>query len=585
MLVDAVFHPPVRDIPDAGPKAPPAAAAAKAPTSLPLLRAEIAKTVNAWERARGGTATPARAAACTPAPRTRAELDTSAERVQKAGNPQAKVQVLARELQCQDAPSRASLMALLAKREHLDSVVPSDWLNPANIAAATTSGKITRADQGLIVESFAAAYNRGAADPKADPATIINHNAANNFLDADTPFGEYYNNVNTVNAVLNSGARGEMDRFVSNWSQREIGLIAIHDDNSWSPQQLDRAMHVLAGAGNSGTTIEVFDRIGPQARQHIYGLMRHVHQPADDEPRQVNGWASSDDSVAILLQALGSQPGKGEPVYRPGVPFALRTEANVTTADTLALEFVRFGGQHQDLFLEGQDAHGARAEGLADTMLAHEQHLFGELSNPRFGQFTQGSSSYSPEALRDVLALGTALRATTLSAGVPAWKQQAVQTSALNYARTQITSAPGPDAAPSPTGRTGMMLMAMQDAVKQGYKSLEDQRAGQERVVGFFTDILVDRVAKGAGKLTPEGALAEVVGGQVIDLATDKGKAFLRQKITDFLFGGFDSGKLDGVQQRMNTVVGAFVQSLPDGVEIDIGNFMNAMSQAINKAR
>jgi hypothetical protein len=530
---------------------------------------------------------PAAVPAPTAAPPSQAELEKAADRVVKAGDDQARVQALARELEdLDDEASRATLMAMVAERANLSTGMPSEWFNPQTIGEAAASGAITREQEGLIAKSFAAAYNRGLCDPNADPPTVIDHVAATTFLDADTPFGAYYDNVNRINDFLNSGRGAEMDAFVANYAQRELTLLAIHGENSWSPQRLERVMHLLDGAGDPKMVVEVFDRIGPEARQKIYELMRHTYQPDSGDAPLVRGWSrDSDDPMAILLRAVASQPGQGQSLYLPGVPFAVGKESSVTTADKLALELVRFAGQHEDEFFNGQDVYGARASAMADLFLSHSKFLLDSLSDPRFGQFTPGSSQYTPQALRDVMALGTLLRMTMLSDEVPEWKRELVQGTVLGYARGLIAGGPGPDAAPSPTGRVGMLMLAMHDAVKQGYASLEDQRAAQERVVGFFTDILVDQLAKGGGKLTPQGVLAEIVGGAVIDTATDKGKAFLKDKITDFLFGGFDTQELDELQGRINLLVGGFVQSLPDGQEIDIGNFLNAMSGAIDDVR
>ena len=163
------------------------------------------------------------------------------------------------------------------------------------------------------------------------------------------------------------------------------------------------------------------------------------------------------------------------------------------------------------------------------------------LTDPRFGRFTPGSSNYTPEMLADLQTLGTLTRLTMLSDELPAWKADAVRDELVAYANAQIAAAPGPDGAPSPTGRVAMLLTAMQDGVKQGYKGLEDDRAAQERVVGFFTDVLVGQAAKGAGTLVPGGQLAQVVGGQLIDVASAEGKTLLREGVTDLLFGAYDT--------------------------------------------
>ena len=39
------------------------------------------------------------------------------------------------------------------------------------------------------------------------------------------------------------------------------------------------------------------------------------------------------------------------------------------------------------------------------------------------------------------------------------------------------------------------------------------------------------------------------------------------------------------MQAAVNDLVGQFVQGLPDGQEIDIGNFMNGVGEALDDAR
>jgi hypothetical protein len=534
------------------------------------------------------TTTPARVPVETPPPPppTRAELEATADGIRDAGNDDAKIQALTTELEQLDESSRATLMAILAKKEGLDHGLPSSWFNANAIHAAAASGAVSAEQEATVADAFTASYNRGANVCLVDPSTAMDHVSAATFINTDYPSGDYYANVNAVNAFLQSGNGTQTREFVENWAQTELERLATNGDNSWSPQQAERVIHLLAGAGSAQSMVKVLDGLGPEARAKIYDLLSHAYQPQDGDEPLLNGWANSDDALAIVIEAVASQSGLGQTTHVSGVPYPVGREASVTAADQLERELVRYAGQHEGEFFDGQDAYDARANAMADLFLNHRQFLLDQLSDPRFGQFTEGSSDYSPEALSDVLALGTLLRMTTLGDDVPAWKQEMVQNAVLDFTRAQVAAAPGPDAAPSPTGRVGMVLMAMQDAVKQGYASLEDQRAAQERFVGFFTDILVDQLGEAAsGKLTPQGKLVDIVGGEAIDLASAEGKEFLREKITDFLFGGFETGDLDEVQSRINTVVGGFVQSLPDGMESDVGNFMLAMAGAINEAR
>jgi hypothetical protein len=531
------------------------------------------------------TTPPAEPVAPPPEPPTRAELEATADRIRDADNDDAKIQTLATELDKLDESSRATLMAVLTEKEGLDNGLSSGWFNANAIHTAAGSGAINAEQESTIADAFTASYNRGANVCLLDPSTAMDQVSAAAFISADYPSGEYYANVNAVNQFLLSGDDAQSREFVENWSQAELERLAANGDSSWSPGQAERVVHLLAGAGSAQSMVKVLDGLGPEARAEVFDLLSHAYQPQDGYPQEIKGWAHSDDALAIVIEGVASQSGQGQSLYVPGVPYAVGREASVTAADRIALELVRYAGQHEDEFFNGQDAYDARATAMADLLVNHQQFLLDQLSDPRFGQFTEGSSTYSPEALSDVLALGTVLRMTTMGDDVPAWKQQQVQSAVLDYTRAQVAAAPGPDAAPSPTGRVGMVLMASQDAVKQGYASLEDQRAAQQRFVGFFSDILVDQLAKAGGTLTPQGKLVEIVGGEAIDMASEAGKEFLREKVTDFLFGAFDTGDLDDVQARVNTVVGGFVQSLPDGQESTIGTFMLAMSGAINDAR
>jgi hypothetical protein len=75
------------------------------------------------------------------------------------------------------------------------------------------------------------------------------------------------------------------------------------------------------------------------------------------------------------------------------------------------------------------------------------------------------------------------------------------------------------------------------------------------------------------------------VVGEGVDYATEQGKEFARQKVTDFLFGEFDTSDQDQVQSDINQLVGAYVQARPGDQEIDIGNFMIAMGEAVDDKR
>lgn len=527
-------------------------------------------------------AAPPAAAAPSPTP-SRAELEAAADRVQHAGDGDAKAQALAAELAPLDRESRATLMALVARDAHLGTGLGSEWLSARHLNELVDSGVLSRADQGLIAEAFATAYNRASDTCLLDPSTGIDHAQAHDFLQTDTPFGEYFDNVNRVSSFLNSGSGPAMDRFVGHYAQRELEM-ATEIDHSYSNLRAETALHLLNGAGSAALTTQVLDRLGADRRAQVYELLSHAPPSDPRDGRLLRGWASSDDALAIAAEAVGRQPGLGETQYIPGVPYPVGTESQVTTGDRLALEMTRWFSAHRDTVFHGDHADPARAQALNQLLTGHTRYLLDTLTEPKTGTVRRDGQS-QPENIDDLQALSTLVRAAMLSSEVPSWRQQQAKDELLGYARAQVDAYPTtPDSEWSPAGRLGVLLGAMQGAVAQGYGDLESQRAGREAVVGFFTDLLVGQLADGAGKLTPQGRLAQIVGGELIDAASDQGKAFLREKITDFLFGPEGSASQDELQAAMNELTNIFVQALPNEMEDAVRGGMDSVRDALNDA-
>jgi hypothetical protein len=555
------------------PPAAPAAAPAACPAPAPAARAP---------------------AAAPPPPLSADELREIGDRVLAGGSDADKQRRLASELARLHPDNAARLMASLVDRVNLDAM-PSAWLSAASLGQAMEAGTLTRAQAGTIAEAFARAYDNGICrSPNGcwmDPSAAIGQDEARNFL--DTGHVTYLDDIADVNRFLNSGSPSALDGFLRDYARAELQAMSNpRYATAGTVPNIDTVMHLLAGAGTPQLVVEVFGCMSVEQRQGLYGLMQHSIFGADattpEGAKVIAGWAASDDPLAILLQAVGAGRGLGEAIRVPGVPFAVGREARATPADRLALELVQWAGSNTGAFWthDGTRPIADRASAMAGLFTAHTRFLMDALTAPTTGTDNESGKAL-PANLDNIEALANVLRLTMLNDSLPAWQRTQIQRELFAYADA-MTASYDPNARGqfNPMERVGLLLSAMQLGVSQSWRSAEDQRAAREQVVGFFTDLLIDQAADVAtGKLTPAGKLAEIVGGEVIDAATEAGKARLRTLITDFLFGPVNNSGLRSLQDRINALTDAYVEQLPAAMQTPVIVAIDRVREASNTAR
>jgi hypothetical protein len=489
----------------------------------------------------------------------------------------ARMDRFAREMEPLDLESRGRLLKFILEDDS-SAALSGSWLTVDRLNSRAEGGHITSQQQTAVAQSVVALYE---SDPQAGVELLDDLVL---YADASGDTAGMVKSVNDFVALLPSeeGQRFKLDYAQSllergiDYEQNQListaGPVAVQllSESSEGRKQL-ADFYIGLDESDSNTLREMLARDGE---------VEHGAWTGDGE------YTGPADPLSLLIKAVAEQPGEGQTKYDNvgGTSFVSGTQGH-TEYDDAAIDLVRWADKNHDRFFQGDEARKQRGDAMADLFMNHDTAILNALTDPRFGQEEPGSSNHTPLATGDAMALGNLFRLTTLNPDVAGWKSNAIQSDVMRYAAVMANDADGDDPnGVSTVGRVGMLFIGLQDGVKQGYQALEDDRAAQEQFVGFFTDLVIDSASEGVTKAGPQGLLAEITGPGV-DYATDAGKEFAKQKVTDFLFGEFDTADQDKVQSDINQLVGAYVQSRPGDQEIDIGNFMIGMGEAVDDKR
>jgi hypothetical protein len=481
-----------------------------------------------------------------------------------------------------DRESRARLMGFML---HEDSGALNSWLRLDRLDSRVAGGQVTAAQRTAVTDAIAAAYESGPQRLSIDHLDDLLV-----FPDSGADYNAILSRVDAFAAHL---PPAERERFVSQYSQdlitREIDLQQNHFIRGSMPSLGSLGVHQLSQTAQGRADLAAYYvGLNAEDRETLRTMLARdgeMYLGTGDDPALNNG---PSDSFSLLVSALAEQPGQGQPIYVPSTNYVSGHHGR-SPYDDASVELVRWADQHHEHFFAGDKAMDQRAEAMADLFLNHDDAILHDLTDPRLGQQVEdkGSSGYEPLALDDVLALGNLNRMTLLNPDVSSWKAGVMQREMTDYVGANYADADGRDAEGNSTlGRVGMVMLSMQDGVKQGYKALEDNRAAQERFVGFFTDLIVDGTSGAVTKAGPQGVVTKLVAGAGIDAATDAGKELAREKATDLLFGSYDTSNQDAVQHNINELVGDYLTSRPQGDRaLQIGTFMEARGEAIDGKR
>jgi hypothetical protein len=508
------------------------------------------------------------------------DVKKTGDRSWQVDNYEVRMDRFAKAMEPLDRESRARLVGFMLEKD--DGALMS-WLRMDRLDSRVKGGHVTDAQRTAVNDGIAAAYEnkligvdeldsllRFSDDSHDTQLGRIESFAATLPADQREPFLHHL-----ANDLMAHSITYEKEHLLSDGGPPSWAALGVHLLSQTAAGRKELAsFYVKLNAGDREALRTLLARDG----EYHFG----ASGGAATESKQA-------DPLSLLIGAVAEQPGEGQPIYVPSTNYVSGHHGR-SPYDDAAVELVRWADQHHDNFFAGDKAMDPRAEAMADLFLNHDDAILHDLTDPRLGQQATGSSKYEPLALDDVLALGNLNRMTLLNPDVSSWKAGVMQGELLDYVSAMYDAPNGSDAeGGSALGRVGTVLLSMQDGVKQGYKVLEDNRDAQERFVGFFTDLIVGGASEAATKAGPQGVVTKLVAGAGIDAATDAGKELAREKVTDLLFGSYDTSDQDAVQNKINKLLGDYLTSRPppDGGNRagDIGTFMEERGTAINEKR
>jgi hypothetical protein len=452
-----------------------------------------------------------------------------------------------------DDESRARFLRFMLEE---DSSAPHSWLTLDRLDSRADGGHISAEERAAVYESIALAYTDGSGEvglDEIDDLLIWAGDGSSN---------------ETVQARIESFT-SQLPPSVATSFTQQLGIDLIEREMQLQAEGMPR--HGV----NLGTVGARLLSDTPEGRKVLADFYVSLGEPGSIEPTDqqrvfletmaespfgVAGWSDEQpDGVVLICQALSEQTAMGDTIaYGVG-----STTSGRTAYDDVAVGLTCWAYDNQAHFDSGDPAYGQRAEAMTDLFMSHDDAILNDLTDPKTFQFTEGSSNYEHASLDGAKVLGNLNRMTFLNPEVTAWKSEAVQAKLVDYALANFSDATvgnGQDGAGEVSiSRTRVLLLSVHEGVKQSYGALEDQRAAQERFVGFFTDRIIDTAVSAGAKAGPQGMVAQAVVGAGLDLASSEAKTWAREEFTDLLFGQYDTSEVDAQQSMVNELFGDYL--------------------------
>ncbi len=399
----------------------------------------------------------------------------------------------------------------------LDSEAMESWLDPKLINESVEKGDISSDQRAQIAEYFAAAYNEGhpALAPKkveggwrkrdAIESPIDEHLFNRKGLfDDEYSSGEHANRVQKVKNFLSfveSSSGPEAARFKQSYSQHlvdhyTLGLprYAVVKDASIAQGHRSNAagiaVHLMTNSKNPESTVEFLSQYRPKQRKYIFKQIE-----------KADFWLSS----RHLQRNWGYQP-KSAPLPDPlSKVMSTVAKSDSPQAKQLAVELSDQTLEKEKFWLKPR-VYDHKKGWVANPVYHERVHAMGEMvakhAQPILDKWTNhdeisvgNNSGYTERQYHlDTGKLGNLFKVTLLNPVLQ--DKEELKKQVINYSndlKDQINTAKETGYSKS-VNRLAMLCAGMDEAVSQGYKKLQDERAQKAELVGFAVEFALSAV-------------------------------------------------------------------------------------------
>ncbi len=506
----------------------------------------------------------------SPPPRSDEELNLLARGILKTGDRRGlpdqmdpRMDAFARQIAALDNPAdRVRLVEFILQK---DSNAPYSWLELGRLDNRVEAGQVTAQQRAAVIETLAGAYLEGSGDVNLDTVEswLI-------FPDSGTTSTEIQQRIDTFIAGL---PPEQADAF-----RQQLGEELIQREIEIEKNGVPRQMGSLGATGvftlaqtseGRQQLADLYVSLSAEDRNALCTMLARDGELYFGTSRGSDADSGFKDPLAVLIDSVALQRGEGQAILVPGTHYVASTQGH-SVYDDAAIDLAHWAHSHQDHFIDGNDSatFNQRSQAMAMLLSLHDDALLNNLTNPQlYGDTRLSNGDEVLAALPEAQVLGTLLRNTYYNPDISEGTAQLVSQKLAQYG----TALNGPDYV-DPTGdnprhRAGVLLFAMQDGVAQQYHDAEQQRAAQERFVGFFYDWSVGAASQGVEVAAPAlggpaGAAATIIIAPLADTAGAAVREDVVGAATDALFGQVDTSDIDAQYSEAGRFIDNYVSAV-----------------------